>query len=691
MKLPTLETANKRRYWLVGTMIVENLFFSAVLLGWSSLLPVLLSEGFYSTKCKEGDQLDGNSTGHGAANTTDVQFYDEDGTTMVYEDSSLGATTLPEENPYGRPTYPRCSGQDEALNLAFTIGSFLLSGLTFPIGMAMDKFGSRLLRMIGAFMFIASCLIFGWTPIDMSYMIIPAVSLNGVGGIMITFTSFQIANLFGTKRSTVISLNIGSYASAAILFLILKGLYDAGVSRSQMFTGLACATLFVVINCFFNIPKEPIPDPEGSAFGMHWQILKINHKVTGKQFYSMVTNVGRKLSITDEAAEEAKQTMIRKGSKIYSSQLNLAIELKERKKKRKEKTLLHSICSPIYLLSLIVMCITQLRLLLFIGSLTQMLQIVSGNDVATVDQYIYFFGLMQIMCLVTSPLIGLVMDFRIKEVLQAAKNKERRSSRRESTSTRRESLTKKPSFSNGDSKRPSIISLNGLMNFANGDARRPSNGSVANGHASRINSTGSDVELGLMGMNGQAGGVPTKVRHPSTSSTSSNDSQNPKPPMSLKIRKLYNSSYAFFITGILIMFFGVTVLIPNLQVQIISFILHTIIRGFIHSSVCGLYAITYPASQVGSLIGLQSLISACATLLQYPIFVAIEGPLNRDPFYVNVTLLAISVLNFGLPIYMFYLAKKLRRKQMAEQVPDEQKLIRSPTNKSALETVPEHV
>ncbi|XP_071482784.1 large neutral amino acids transporter small subunit 4-like, partial [Diadema antillarum] len=191
---------------------------------------------FFSIFFSTGDQLDGNSTGHGAANTTDVQFYDEDGTTMVYEDSSFGATTLPEENPYGRPTYPRCSGQDEALNLAFTIGSFLLSGLTFPIGMAMDKFGSRLLRMIGAFMFIASCLIFGWTPIDMSYMIIPAVSLNGVGGIMITFTSFQ-------------------------------GLYDAGVSRSQMFTGLACATLFVVINCFFNIPKEPIPDPEGSAFG----------------------------------------------------------------------------------------------------------------------------------------------------------------------------------------------------------------------------------------------------------------------------------------------------------------------------------------------------------------------------------------------------------------------------------------
>lgn len=43
-------------------------------------------------------------------------------------------------------------------------------------------------------MFIASCLIFGWTPIELSEMIIPAVSLNGVGGIMVTFTSFQVSN-----------------------------------------------------------------------------------------------------------------------------------------------------------------------------------------------------------------------------------------------------------------------------------------------------------------------------------------------------------------------------------------------------------------------------------------------------------------------------------------------------------------
>lgn len=43
----------------------------------------------------------------------------------------------------------------------------------------------------------------------------------------------------------------------------------------------------------------------------------------------------------------------------------------------------------------------------------------------------------------------------------------------------------------------------------------------------------------------------------------------------------------------------------------------------------------YPANQVGSLIGLQSLTAAVTALLQYPIFVLIERVLGNDPFYVS--------------------------------------------------------
>lgn len=519
------------------TAVLENLFFSAVLLGWGSLLIMLKNEGFYSSLCE-------------AENTTNT---------------TQGAQLR----------WPSCDDQEEMLNLGFTIGSFVLSATTLPLGIVMDRFGPRPTRLLGSACFAASCTLMAlasWDTKALSPLIFLALSLNGFGGICLTFSSLTLPNMFGNLRSTIMALMIGSYASSAITFPGIKLICDAGVSFVViMFTwsGLAC---LIFLNCALNWPSESFPAPEEGSYTKKIKLtgLALDHKVTGDRFYTHVTVVGQRLSQRSPSVE---------GDDISSQDAPGSSE----NPREKSVPFCKSLCSPIFLWSLLTMGITQLRVIFYMAAMNKMLEfLVTGGQEhettdlkqraeETVEFYSSIFGAMQLLCLLTCPLIGYIMDWRIKDCVDTP-----------------------------------------AQGLALGDARD---------------------------------GVATKSAR----------------PRYLKIQKLTNAINAFTLTNVLLVAFGITCLIHNLHLQFVTFVLHTVIRGFYHSACGGLYAAVFPSNHFGTLTGLQSLISALFALLQQLLFMAMVKPLKGNPFWVNLGLLLFSLLGFLLPSYLFYYRAQLRR------------------------------
>uniref|UniRef100_A0A2K6KTV6 Solute carrier family 43 member 3 n=1 Tax=Rhinopithecus bieti TaxID=61621 RepID=A0A2K6KTV6_RHIBE len=446
------------------TGLLECLGFAGILFGWPSLVFVFKNEDYFKDLCGQDAGPIGNATGQAD-----------------------------------------CKAQDERFSLIFTLGSFMNNFMTFPTGYIFDRFKTTVARLIAIFFYTTATLIIAFTSAGSAVLLFLAMPMLTIGGILFLITNLQIGNLFGQHRSTIITLYNGAFDSSSAVFLIIKLLYEKGISLRASFIFLSVCSTWHVARTFLLMPRGhiPYPLPPNYSYGVGW---------TG----------------------QSKPILLS------------PLETPGKGQKQEPRSFWSYALSRRFAWHLVWLSVIQLWHYLFIGTLNSLLTNMAGGDMARVSTYTNAFAFTQfgVLC---APWNGLLMD-RLKQKYQK-------------------------------------------------EARKTGSSTLAVALCSTV------------------------------------------PSLAL--------------TSLLCLGFALCASVPVLPLQYLTFILQVISRSFLYGSNAAFLTIAFPSEHFGKLFGLVMALSAVVSLLQFPIFTLIKGPLQNDPFYVNVMFMLAILLTFVHPFLVY--------------------------------------
>ncbi|XP_066467485.1 equilibrative nucleobase transporter 1 isoform X2 [Tiliqua scincoides] len=443
-----------------------------------------------------------------------------------------------------------CSAQDEQFSLIFTIGSFMNNFMTFPTGYIFDRFGTTVARLLAISSYTTGTLLIAFSSAATALMLFPALSLLSVGGILLILTNMQVGNLFGKHRSTVITLYNGAFDSSSAVFLVIKLLYERGLSLSHMFLFLSACSAWHLFRTFFLMPRRhiPYPLPSGYTYGVSCQRRSSSYRTYEEK--RRPENLGEdEMQDGDSALREGNDTtqvITGKGDPGTAPSF-------------KEPTFgsfWSCVFSKLFFWHLVWLSVMQLRHYLFIGTFNPMLVQLANKDPDLVSSYTNAFAYTQLCGVLCAPWNGLILD------------RHKRGRKKDGTSQ-------------------------GVSN---------------------------------------------------------------------SLADLRSCVLSLAITVLQCIAFSICASIPVLPVQYATFILQVLSRSFLYGGNAAFLAIAFPLEHFGKLYGLVMGLSAVVSLLQYPCFALIKGPLKGDAFYVNIGLVVLMLLAFVNPLTVWLECKRRQKK-----------------------------
>ena len=151
-----------------------------------------------------------------------------------------------------------CPEQLNQFSLIFTLVISSQQILILPAGYILDYYGTRIYRIICSFFFTVSLILLTLSTAGLSWLVYPALILEGCFGGLLFVSNLQIANIVPSCRGTVVALLSGSMDFGAGIFLLIKFCYDLGYSlRSMLYVFLTLSSL-PWIRTFLLMPKKII-------------------------------------------------------------------------------------------------------------------------------------------------------------------------------------------------------------------------------------------------------------------------------------------------------------------------------------------------------------------------------------------------------------------------------------------------
>ena len=352
--------------------VIELVFFTGLIFGWSSINNVLKKEGYFNYLCEAAQSNITNATG-----------------TLVENSSSTVASERE-----STPAEIECNLKDESLSLVFTIASFMLSVCTLPNGYIFDRYGTWISRTIAILLVTLGALLVSFSSVETSLLLFPAMCGFSVGGILLLVTNMQLGNLYPRFKSSIITLMNGSLDSSSVVFLLVKLAYDNGYSFQSIFLFMAFCTIFLWLRTFVLMPCKHIPFPLPKK-GFHYGISDCCDCINSKK---QVANATQEQEVHLAEKEDLKEMDLDTGS----SERFL----------RDKITFWACIKTAKFWMNVFHFGVLQLRNYFFFSSFGSWLQdLLSEQDkMNSFDEYVKAFGVCQFFGIVCAPLNGLLID-----------------------------------------------------------------------------------------------------------------------------------------------------------------------------------------------------------------------------------------------------------------------------------------